>query len=211
MAHQQQRFQESVTTENYLITSRDIPEFDGSGSSGGNGSFIQAYIWQIDVPNASWNRQWSNTYNLVTAFSNGQTLQYRPESFFNPAQLKILNITGPFRVTLTVVDNFGFIATSQSTVFTPDPNIAPPARIATQLASCRSGLLTVNITDIFLRPVANLPVLFLQTPGGPLPASPVSVTNVAGQAGTTLSSCISGTYVEVEAGNLQPQFILIGT
>ena len=65
---------ESVASENLLIATRNVPEFDGSGSAGGNGSFIQSYIWKIDVPTVGW-KNWSDTSHIVGAHTSGQIFQ----------------------------------------------------------------------------------------------------------------------------------------
>ncbi len=288
--------QESVDSENYLITSRDVPMFSGSDSAGSNGSFIQQYIWQIDVPESTvqpgWT--WSSVGSLDTSFAYGQSFQYRPESFFTSPQLvgststtlvdssahftsaqvgeyltytsgpaanepeqitgytsntlttagfipapdtsgdtymvtptptstvvvasgttNTITITGPFRVTLTTVDQYGFMTTSQSTVFNNDTNIAPPGSLSAVQStpgSCgTSGSATVTVTmkNIFGQPAVDVPVVFLGATSGVIPSTSFASTGSNGEVSISVTCPApppSGT-LEVESGNLPPVYL----
>ena len=207
---------QNVVTENEIVASRDVPAFDGSKSQSSNGSYIQNYIWQIDVPTATWAGSWSDVGSLATIFEYGQNVQFRPESLF-PGLLTGPNapiITGPFRVTMTAVDGVGLVTTSQSVVFSGDANIAPAGSImpnATKL-SCNNNLpshngLKVTVEDIFGRPIGNQPVMFL-TPGDVVPTPQSELTSSAGTASTTVGCTIGGVLI-VESGTVSPAFITV--
>ncbi len=213
---------QSVNPENSLITQRDVPVFDGSTSSANQSSYIEAYIWRIDIPNntaGAWDGSWGDTSQLATVFAYGQSFQYRPEAFFSGAELvnQNLTITGPFRVTLTVVDSYGLVTTSQSVVFSNDPNIAPAGMLSatnSTTGGCASGVAAVNVTvtvnDIFGRPLANAPVTVTPATNGLVVSPPIGVTNAAGQmqACVQLGSDTSGV-LEIESGTLPTLYFTV--
>jgi len=206
----------SVNTENLVTLTKDVPVFDGSTSSSTNGS-ISYYLWRIDIPNSSWDGSWGDVRNIVTVFNTGSAIQYRPDQLgITMKQLGLLNITGPFRVSLITVSQFGFMSGPQVTVFNNDPGIAPPDVITAAqsvLTPCSSTpgtpvIVKAQLTNIFGLPVANgTQVLFQPAYGGPVIATPVNST-VHGFVETKISSCIGGSSaIEVEYGNL-PSFLL---
>jgi hypothetical protein len=192
---------ETVDTENYILGSRDIPSFDGSGSQASNGSAIQSFEWRIDVPNPSWKGSWSQVDSIYTNFTVGQSFQFRPEAFYSSQLLTLAtapNITGPFRVTLTTVDQYGFMATSQAVVSLPDPNISPAGSLSAS-GGCSSSV-TVNVYDIFERPLGGVPVEFFGV-DGVVPSQAFAVTN---SMGVITTGCTGTGYLEIVAGSLPP-------
>ncbi len=209
---------QSVNVENSAVSERDVPTFDGSESFANQSSYIEAYIWRIDVPNntlSTWNGSWTETSHIATVYATGEILQYRPEAFFNDTQMANLNITGPFRVTLTVVDSYGLIATSQPVVFPTDGNIAPAGSLTLDATTtCNSGYtVTVTVSDIFGSPLANAPVIFTSATSGVIPLQSLAVTNSTGQAGVCvqLDSGVTAGVVEIESGNLSPLYVQVPT
>ena len=130
----------------------------------------------------------------------------------------MLSITGPFRVSLVTVDQYGFMSSPQVTVFNNDPGIAPPGTITaaqspTTLCAGTPGtpvVVKAQLTNIFGLPVADgTQVLFQPAYGGPTIATPVSST-INGVAEATITSCTSGTSaIEVEYGNLPAYLVTL--
>ena len=198
----------SVTTENYFVTSRDIPTFDASGSLGSNGSAVKAFIWQIDVPNATWKGSWSQIGSIYTNFTYGQTLQFRPEALYSPALLAglatpLFNTT--FRVTLTTVDQYGFMTTSQPTILPSDPNTSPAGSVSYVSGGCTTGPVQVEVKDIFGRPLENVPVQFIGLDG----AVPSPTFNVTSASGIAQTSCTGAGFLETIAGSLTPSYFAV--
>ncbi len=204
----------STTSENYLVTTRDIPMFSGSQSNS-SGSSITNYIWQIEVPNST-----SNS-GYTTAFAYGQSVQYEPESLFS--RFTNLTITGPIIVTLTTVNTNGLMSISQSLVYPNDPNIAPPAELSQATAkSClnntgdtyTNATFSVSLQNIFGQYVANAPVLFItgnQQTNLNFSVSPtLSLTDSLGAATTYATySYDTSPILEVESGALPPLFVAL--
>jgi flagellin-like protein len=205
----------TIVSESYQVLSRDIVTLDGSQSAANANATIQNYIWKTDVPETGtgWSGSWSDVAHLATNYTSGPTIQYRPESFFTQASINSLGlqITGPIRVTLIVVDSNGMMSISQPTVIPQDPNIAPAGSILppTISGSCPTEMVTVTIDDIFGRPLANAPVLFLRVSGSFTPTPGFGVTNSAGQVTSTMSGCTATQVLEVQSGNLVPQYVTL--
>lgn len=198
----------NTVTENFITTTRDIPIFDGSESSANGGSYIQSYFWTIDIPEYGWDGNWSNVANIVTILASGQSFQYFPETFFNSSQVQTLNITGPLRVTLTVVDSNGLVTLSQSAVLLKDPNISPAASLSfiKSINASGKGTLTVSVRDIFGRPMIGSPILFIRVAGDVIPSIEASITNSTGEAETSVT-WTNGGILEVQSGELSPLFV----
>jgi hypothetical protein len=213
--------QESVNTQNLLVNTQDVPNFDASKSTATNSSFIQSYYWQIDVPETGWLGDWSQVGSLYTIFVSGQPLQYLPTSFFTQTQVSSLHlqVAGPFRVTLTIVDGNGLMTTSQQIVFPADANIDPAVTL-TQISpnpllappSCAAnpgGIpVTILVSDVFNQPLPNVPVTFIQTSGVVSPASQIVPTSntpgaTFGKATLTIT-CTGPAGLEAKVGNLPP-------
>lgn len=198
----------STNTQNYLVTTRDVPEFDGSGSTASGSASIVSYLWRIDVPEYGWNGDWGDVANIATVFVYGETIQFSPEALFTQSQLMNLNITGPLRVTLTTIDSNGLVAISQSTILPKDPNIDPAGSLNVTIPKNSGGILTVEVKDIFGRPLAGAPVLFLSSPGGATFSPTSAVTDENGEASTKLTWTGSST-VEIESGTLSPLYVTV--
>ena len=212
---------QSVNVENSLISERDVPVFDGSRSTANQSSYIDAYIWRVDLPNSSvgaWDGSWADTNHIATVFAYGQTLQYRPEAFFTGSQIvgQLLNITGPFRVSLTVADSYGLLAVSQSLVFTNDPNIAPAGRLSAVEAAgtCDAGSgvpVVITINDVFGRPIPNAYVIITSSSSVTSNVT-VSATDVSGQVPACVVNSNSGAgIIEIQSGNLSPLYFTVGS
>ena len=116
--------------EDYSITSRDIIVLDGTGTEFSPDNFAKVYVWRMDIPQTKWNGNW-NTGNTTTKYLRGALAEYRPESLFNATELNSTSsITGPFRISLKVVDEKGLVSRSETVIVAIDPSIAPIGSIS---------------------------------------------------------------------------------
>jgi flagellin-like protein len=191
-------------TQNYQIVSRDIVTFDGSLSYATNSS-IQSYEWRLDVPTPATSCPTSFTTSTTfdTVYVGGQTLQYTPESLFSTAQLASDCITGPIRVTLLVADANGFLATSQSVIVAPDPNIAPPGSLSSPTCTVTPSEVTVLVQDIYGRPVVGTIVTAVRSSGDVTTPS-TAITDPTGKATFAASWTVHPSSVQLQTGTLPP-------
>ena len=148
----------SRDTESYGISSRDVYHFDASQSSPDT---ILDYIWRIDVPQKGWTlNDWNDLSNITTLYVHGSVIQYRPELLLS--SLTGLNVTGPLRVSLMVVDQSGLVGYSGQEVLASDPDIVPLGglTVSTTPAGPSAYNVSASVTDIFGRPVAGAVVFF---------------------------------------------------
>jgi flagellin-like protein len=212
----------STTLENFQITTRDVLTFDGSQSFS-TGSAVSNYMWRIDVPLVSagcTSGAFSNPAKFDSVYVNGPTVQYTPESLFNPSQLTNDCISGPIRATLVVADDNGLLSTSQPIIATQDANIAPIGSLSASnveatnaTTSAKYATVIVQVNDIFGRSVVGAVVLIVKTSGdvtgydshtgGSIPLLS-SVAMGAGGMVTFQVTWSTGGSIELELGNLPP-------
>jgi len=210
----------SSTTENYLITTRDITTLDGSHSFSSNVA-IQSYVWKIDVPDVSGCSVSDFTVpsNYTSAYISGETVSYLPESLF-PTDLSDTSgvcITGPIRATLTIADSNGFLSSSQPIILPEDPNIAPPANINLVTAgpfSCplTDSPITLVVNNIYGQGQNGVAVVAFPSGGISLTSAANSVTSGSGLSSgrvTFTISCAGGASgtLELVSGTLPPLII----
>ncbi|MGA2665483.1 MAG: archaellin/type IV pilin N-terminal domain-containing protein [Nitrososphaerales archaeon] len=212
-----------TSTENYLITTRDIITFGGS-TSFTSGAPVQSYVWKIDVPdNGECSVSSFANGNYISAYVAGESVPYLPESLF-PNDLTASSgvcITGPIRATLTIADTNGFLSTSQPILLPQDPNIAPPADIVLSSTApsplvCPSASETVTsvLNNIYGEGQNGVAVVAFPSGGVSLisPASMVTSTSGGNPGLTTFTIGCSGTggTLELVSGTLPPLIIPVG-
>jgi len=200
----------STTTENYQITNRDIISFDASQSFSSDAT-IEQYQWTISVPlePACSIASFSSPSSYVTAYVTGETVQFTPESLY-PGGVLTDCFTGPVKATLTVVDDNGFLASSQSIILPQDPNIAPASELTVSggpTCVAPTGTVTVTVLNIFGQPIDGVPVVAFPSSGVAITSQTelISGSPGPGQAQFTYTCPTSGT-IEFTSGTLPPLF-----
>ena len=184
-------FSQSVIQTPYESTTRDQIELDGSPSTNGNAT-IQSYIWNVEVTPDGWKPSEGWSASGVQSFSaTGQIFIYQPQDLY-PTQLTTLNETGPILVTLTVVDGNGLMGSTEPTVISGDPLVAPVASISLlnveNMGTCCSATLTVTLKDIFGNPASGQVVDFELVSGNITSITPITgVTNSSGEASAVIA------------------------
>jgi len=206
----------STASENYLITNRDVITLDGSQSYSAADT-IQEYVWAVSIPYVNGNgaqncvaNAFQNSTYYITAFVTGETIQYTPESLF-PSGLNSDCIDGPVQATLTVVDDLGFMSSSNYLILPQDQSISPPANLNLISAKCGPSMTnatTVQVNNIFGQPSPNVAVIAFGSGGVTVTGSTEVTTGPAGQA-TFTYACPSAGYLQVTAGSLPPLSVTV--
>jgi hypothetical protein len=135
----------------------------------------------------------------------GETTQFHQEAFSSPLPPANYCLTGPFQVSLQVINSENFISTSQPVIISEDPSMAPTATIAasTSGTDCSSpGTITVTVNDIFGRPVSGATVLAAIS-GSFTPAlNPSYSTNASGEVVISPTSCVAPSTVTFTVDSL---------
>lgn len=188
--------QVGVSTINDQYFNRDVVSMDGTQSQGANGSQIVSYIWTVDVEHSSAGCTVANlgtAEDYVPVTVSGTVAKFLPEAFQSSTLNPLSNfcLTGPFAVSLEVIDSAGFIGYTDPITVGADPNMAPPASltlVSNTITVNGMATVTVEMTDIFGNPMTGQVVDFAVASGNISSVNPLfATTNSMGEASTSVA------------------------
>jgi hypothetical protein len=166
-------------TEDYDAVQRKVLFLDGSASTADNE--VVDWNWTIiSAANTIPPGTWTDTSNLTTSYSRGETVRISPMD------------SGPFRITLKVTDDVGMTQVSDPVDIPADQNYVPVSNVIANSYAPNQSVVVATVRDINGNPVPGITVNFAigSNPFNNLIFSPYY--NVTDSAGKTTSFVSNG-------------------